>query len=104
VKNKGADHREALARACGGQRWVGKAPVSFVFAVNYGRMALYHERGRMFADMEMGHSAQNLLLQAAALGLGAVPVGSLRGGDARKILDLPEELAAQYVVPVGVPK
>ncbi len=104
VKIKGADHRAALSRACGGQRWVGQAPASFVFAVNYGRMALYHERGRMFADMEMGHAAQNLLLQASALGLGAVPVGSVQHAEAEKILDLPAELTAQYVVPVGVPK
>jgi SagB-type dehydrogenase family enzyme len=103
VKVKGADHRAKLARAAGGQRWVSEAPVSFVIAVNYGRMDLYHARGKMYADMEMGHAAQNILLQATALGLGAVPVGAVRAATASKVLDLPAELIAEYVIPVGKP-
>lgn len=103
VKVKGADQRAKLAQAAGGQRWVRDAPVSFVIAVNYGRMDLYHARGKMYADMELGHAAQNILLQAQVLGLGAVPVGAVREAAAGKVLDLPAELIAEYIIPVGKP-
>lgn len=104
TKVKGADWRKKLAVATHAQRWVKEAPVSFVIAVNYGRMKLYDRRGIMYADMEQGHAAQNLLLQATALGLGAVPVGSVGNNKVAEILSLPGELTAQYVIPVGHPK
>lgn len=104
VKIKGADQREKLAQAAGGQRFVSDAPVSFVIAVNYGRMDLYHRRGRMYADMEQGHVAQNILLQATALGLGAVPVGAISEGKLAKVLDLPADFTAEYLIPIGHPK
>ncbi len=104
VKVKGADWRAKLASAAGGQEWIKIAPASIVIAVNYHRMDLYHPRGRMYADMEQGHAAQNLLLQAAALGLGAVPVGAVKEGALSKLLDLPSEFSAEYIIPVGHPK
>jgi SagB-type dehydrogenase family enzyme len=104
VKVKGADHRAKLAQAAGGQRFVGDAPAAFVIAVNYDRMDLYHQRGRMYADMEQGHAAQNILLQATALGLAAVPVGAVKEERLAKVLDLPDEFTAEYLIPVGHPK
>ncbi len=104
VKIKGADQRAKLTRAAGGQRWVGDAPATIVIAVNYGRMDHYHQRGKMYADMEQGHAAQNILLQATALGLGAVPVGAVSEAGLAKVLDLPAEFTAEYLVSVGHPK
>lgn len=104
VKIKGADWRDKLMQAAGGQRWVGAAPATFVIAVNYERMNRYHERGKMYADMEQGHAVQNILLQAAALGLGAVPVGAVSEEKLAKVLDLPADITAEYLIPVGHPK
>ena len=38
-------------------------------------LSKYGDRGYRFALLEIGHAAQNLLLAAAGLGLGAVPLG-----------------------------
>ena len=48
-----------------------------------------------------GHAAQNILLQAAALGLGAVPVGSLDPSRAADTLALPHDQTVLYLTPVG---
>ena len=104
VKVKGGDLRAKLKEAAGGQRWVGDAPATFVIAVNYDRMDHYHERGKIYANMEQGHAAQNMLLQATALGLGAVPVGAVSTGRMTKLLDLSSEFTAEYLIPIGHPK
>ena len=103
-KVSSGDVRAALSRAALGQSWVRAAPAVFAFAVNYGRMSRYGERGRMYADMEVGHAAENLALQAVALSLGSVPVGALREKAAAEILKLPENQTMVYLLPVGKPK
>ena len=51
----------------------------------------YGERAVRYVHIEAGHVPQNLLLQATALGLGAVPVGSFDDVAVSEILGLPAE-------------
>jgi nitroreductase len=51
--------------------------------------------------MEVGHAAQNLLLQAVALGLGGAPVGAFDDEEVGRVLALPKDERPLYVVPVG---
>jgi nitroreductase len=51
--------------------------------------------------MEAGHAAQNLLLQAAALNLGAVLVGAFDDLEVKRILNLKTQEAPLYLIPVG---
>jgi nitroreductase len=51
--------------------------------------------------MEAGHCCQNILLQAQALGLGAVPIGAFDDSCIQKLLNLPEDYVPLYIVPVG---
>jgi nitroreductase len=53
--------------------------------------------------MEAGHAAQNVYLQATALGIGTVIVGAFVDAQVSKALDLPEEEVPLAVLPVGVP-
>jgi nitroreductase len=53
--------------------------------------------------MEAGHAAQNLLLQATARGLGAVPVGAFRDESVETLLKLPRDQRALYLIAVGRP-
>jgi len=86
------------------QDWIREAPVVFVIAAVYERMEVkYGARAERYVHMEVGHAAENLLLQAVALDLGAVVVGAFDDEQVREALGLPEDHAPLYLIPVGHP-
>jgi nitroreductase len=54
--------------------------------------------------MDAAHAAQNVLLQAVALGLGAVPVGAFDDGAVHAVLGMPANEVPLYLIPVGKAK
>jgi SagB-type dehydrogenase family enzyme len=55
------------------------APAIFAFAAVPARSAVrYGDRAMRYVQVEIAHAGQNVLLEAMALSLGAVPVGHLR--------------------------
>jgi len=99
------DVRLALQAACLDQPCVGSAPVVFVLAADLRRMeAKYGRRAEYYGLLEAGHIAQNLLLQAAALGLGGVPVGAFRERQVAQAVQLSRPMRPLYLVPVGHPR
>jgi nitroreductase len=61
------------------------------------------KRGPRYVHLEAGHAAQNLLLQAVALGLGAVPIGAFDDDRLSRALGLPADHRPLYLIPVGRP-
>jgi SagB-type dehydrogenase family enzyme len=61
----------------------------------------YGERGVRYVHIEVGHAAQNIHLQAVALGLGSVPIGAFHDDKIVTILDLEENECPIYIIPVG---
>jgi len=101
----GEDRRGALAEAALQQKTVAEAPAVFVIAAEASRTTVkYGERGHRYVTMEVGFAAQNLLLEAVALELGAVPVGAFRDSEVDRILELPDSQRAWLIIPVGVPR
>lgn len=101
-KLKGGDLREALSKASLGQPWVRDAPISIVITGEYEiTTGKYGERGIRYVHIEVGHAAQNVLLQAVALNLGAVPVGAFNDEEVRRILNLKQNEYPLYIIPVG---
>jgi SagB-type dehydrogenase family enzyme len=99
---KGSDRRAELAEAALGQSWVLDGSVSFVFIGVYQRTTeKYGDRGIRYVHFEAGHAAQNLCLQAAALGLGSVTVGAFDDNIVTRLFGLPEEEQPLYIIPVG---
>jgi SagB-type dehydrogenase family enzyme len=99
-----ADVRAGLANASGGQASVSSAPAVFVVAGVVARTAeKYGDRAERYVALEAGHAAQNLLLEAVALGLGAVPVGAFDDGAVAAVLRLPSGEQPLYLIPVGHP-
>ncbi len=91
-----------LASAALGQECVRGAPAVFVIAAVYERTARkYGTRAERYVKIEAGHAAQNLLLQAVSLGLGAVPVGAFHDDQVKKTLLLPADQEPLYLLPVG---
>lgn len=104
VKVREGDYRQSLAEACLGQPWVAQAPASIVFTAFYERTVKgYGKRGEMYVHMEAGHAAQNVHLQAAALGMGSVPVGAMKEAEIKKVLETKGRETPLYVIPVGYP-
>lgn len=98
------DFRAKLGDAAGGQAWVSSAPlVVVVFGVAERTAAVYGDRAERYVALEAGHTSQNLLLQAVALGLGAVPVGAFSDAAVREVMGLPDAWTVFYLVPVGHP-
>lgn len=99
-----ADARTSLFGDAVGQESVRDAPAVFVVAAVFNRTGTkYGDRAERYVHIEAGHVAQNLLLQATALGLGAVPVGSFDDDAVSEILGLPHDHEPLYLLPVGHP-
>ncbi len=100
-----SDLRPALMAASGGQEAVGNAPLVVVIVGVPERTAVkYGDRAPRYVDLEAGHAAQNLLLQAVALDLGGVPIGSFDDDEVGVVLALPDGHEPRYVLPVGHPR
>jgi SagB-type dehydrogenase family enzyme len=51
--------------------------------------------------LEAGHAAENVYLQAGALGLGTVTMAGFKPDEVRKALSLPEDEQPIYIMPLG---
>lgn len=105
AKHLAGDLRGKLQAAALDQSPVGQAAATFVIAGVVSRtQRKYGQRARGYVQLEAGHAGQNLLLQATALGLGAVPIGAFEDVQVAKVLSLPADQAPLYLIPVGVPQ
>jgi SagB-type dehydrogenase family enzyme len=99
------DLRRETASASLGQMWMAGAPVMFVISAEYKRITgRYGDRGIRYAQIEVGHLAQNLFLQAEALGLGAGIVGAFNDVEVAKVLGVPRQHEPLLILPVGYKK
>ena len=95
------DVRDSLADAVFRQSMVTEAPAAIFYSAVFSRTTeRYGEQGRHFVYIELGHSAQNVYLQAEALQLGTCAIGTVTEA-AREILNLPEEEDPLYLMPIG---
>ncbi len=98
------DVRPTLARLAVGQTFIAEAPLALVITAEYERISQrYGDRAARYVHMEAGHAAQNVYLQAEALGLGTVVVGSFQDEEIARALGLPAAHRPLYIMPVGYP-
>ncbi len=96
------DRRRDLADAAFGQPWLAEAPLTLVFAARYARTTWkYRQRGIQYVHIEVGHAAQNALLMAVALNLGAAVVGAFDDARVAGVAELNAEETPVYLVPAG---
>ena len=99
---KDGDLRIQLCDAALGQDFIETAGISIIICCDYDKIiSRYSKRGIRYADMEAGHIAQNIQLQAVALGLGSVSVGAFSDDEVSKLLNLPRNRMPIYIIPVG---
>jgi SagB-type dehydrogenase family enzyme len=97
------DLRADLCRASLDQEFIIQAPLTVAITAVYERIAVKYgqARGPRYVYMEVGHAAQNLALQAVALGLGSVPVGAFDDSKVKDVLGVPQDHEPLYLLPVG---
>lgn len=96
------DMRRPLCAAALAQECVAAGAAVVVFAAVERRTTRkYGVRGVRYVHIEVGHAAQNLALQAVALGLGSVTVGAFDDAAVARLLNLPRGEAPLYLMPVG---
>lgn len=102
---KSEDLRPGLAKASWGQSFISQAPISIVICAVYSRVtSKYGLRGNRYVEMEVGHVAENVHLQAVALGLGSVAAGAYSDEAISRLLELPKNEEPLYILPVGYTK
>lgn len=98
----GGDRRTAIAEAALSQRWIADAAAILVIAaVEERTIVKYGGRGVRYVHIETGHAAQNVYLQAAALGLGTTIVGAFDDVGVMKVAELRHEETPLCLLPIG---
>jgi SagB-type dehydrogenase family enzyme len=102
TQSRAGDPRAELRLAAQGQDCVEHCACAFLLAAWYG--SLKREFGTLaprLADLEAGHVAQNWLLQATALGLGAIGLARIDEAGLRALIPLPKGELPLYLLLAG---
>ena len=87
------------------QDWILSARACIVITAVYTRTTRrYGERGVRYVHIEVGHAAQNIYLQATALGLATVAIGAFHDERIREIIGAPPEEHVLYMMPLTKPR
>jgi nitroreductase len=122
------DRRSEIGGACLGQTWIAKAQCTLIVTAFYERtaskygtkeadkekpaseelayeiaLAQYGGQAVQFANIEAGCAAQNINLQAVALGLGSGTIGAYFGPELGRVLNVEPGEYPVVVLPVGKP-
>ncbi len=99
------DQRAKIADAALHQHWIAQAAaIVVVTAFDARTTRKYGPRGVRYVHMEVGHASQNLLLQAAELGLAATVVGAFDDDGLAALLDLEQGERPLAILVVGHPQ
>ncbi|MEJ2013499.1 MAG: SagB/ThcOx family dehydrogenase [Anaerolineales bacterium] len=99
------DLRRQIAHAALEQEFIDQAPCSILLAAVLERTTRRYgpDRSPRYIAIEVGHAAQNLILQATSLGLGCVPVGAFNDTQMASVFNLPPSQKPFYLITLGWP-
>ena len=97
------DLRKEASSAAYNQKMIKDAPAVLFYSAAYERCSKkYGERGKeRYVCMDLGHSAENVYLQAEALHLGTCAVGAFSDEALKKLFQLPADEEPIYMMPIG---
>lgn len=99
------DLRRELYSAALSQDAIIKSPVVMVLTGDLHRTEQqYGQRALRYLFLEAGHMAQNVYLQATAMDIGTVVIGSFVDQGVRQVLQIDKNEIPLYIMPVGIPK
>ena len=102
IKRKGSFANE-IAQFCYGQRFIAQAEAIFLMTAVWRRTTgVYGERGRRYVILDAGHIAQNIYLEATALGLAPCAIGAFNDNQINAFLEVKSsEESCVYIMVVG---
>jgi SagB-type dehydrogenase family enzyme len=97
------DKRKEVSKACFDQPQFLTASAAIVYSAVYERtMSKYGQRGRdRYVCMDLGHSAENVYLQAYALKIGTCAIGAFTDLWLKKAIGMTRAEEPLYVMPLG---
>lgn len=103
VRTINKDLRKELCAASYNQQMIAAAPAVLFYSAIYSRCtSKYGSRGReRYVCMDLGHSAENVYLQAEALNLGTCAIAAFNDKLVAKFLQLPKDEEPLYIMPIG---
>ena len=103
IKISGKDLRSDLCIAALNQGMIKDAPASLFYSATFSRTtSVYGSRGReRYVCMDLGHSAENVYLQAEALHLGTCAIGAFDDHAVKKVMMISDDEAPLYIMPIG---
>lgn len=102
IKVTEADKRKELCLAALKQPQIEKASAVVLMAGVYERTSYkYGERAERYVHMEAGSIAENIYLQATALGIGTVLIGAFNDEEVKKVMSLPADESPLIIMPLG---
>ena len=98
------DHMGELQEAALDQEAIGMSAVCIVISAIFGRTTpKYGQRGVQYVHQESGAAAENVCLQATALGLGTVVMGAFTEASVSKAVGLGPDDIPLCLLPIGIP-
>jgi SagB-type dehydrogenase family enzyme len=99
------DRRLKLIGAALGQKFIADASlIVIVSAFPDKTLNRYGDKGIRYIYQESGHIAQNVHLEAVAIGLDSVAIGAFTEDALKTAIDLPDDLKPLYIIPIGYKK
>ncbi|MDY6787585.1 MAG: SagB/ThcOx family dehydrogenase [candidate division WOR-3 bacterium] len=95
--------KSKLFEAAMGQNAVKRSAACIVYSAVYSRtIAKYSDRGRQrYVPMDLGHSGQNVYLQAVGLNIGTVAIGAFNDELLADVISMSESETPLYIMPLG---
>lgn len=99
------DLSNKLVEASWNQHFIAEAYLNVIICAIFERtIERYGQRGVRYVYIEVGHCAQNVHLEAVALGLCSVPIGAFEDDKVKEVLKLKKQIEPLYIIPIGHPK
>lgn len=96
------DKRIELCASSLYQESIREAPAVIVISAVYERTTWkYGERGVRYIYIEVGHTAQNIYLQAVALNLGVVAIGAFDDDKVKEVMNIVGQEHPLYIMSIG---
>lgn len=100
VRNK--DAKEKIARACLDQLWIQEAPVLIIVCSDNSNIkTMFPKKWKKYSRENCAAAVQNIILQAASLGLSSCWIRSFNALKLKNILKITDDVSVEAVITIG---